>query len=204
MTNSGSGQLEAFGVRRRPRHSLSATAAAGRGTQYTGEEILKAIRRWSLAYGEPPTHLDWEPARARRLGQAWRAERFEDGQWPTVRMVRRQFSTMNDAVRQTGMRPRRAPARIRPNLSSADAITEAMIEWTRRYGDVPCMADWGPGACPPSRPGVADSSVQRRRLAECAQRCASLRLVRRGGRGSRPPPAAALEQPRAAGGDASA
>jgi hypothetical protein len=29
-------------------------------------------------------------------------------------------------------------------LSDPDAVLEAMIEWTRRYGDVPTMADWDP------------------------------------------------------------
>jgi|RhiMetStandDraft_4_1073278.scaffolds.fasta_scaffold2820906_1 hypothetical protein len=32
--------------------------------------------------GEPPSMRDWEPARARRDDQAWRAERFDSGHWP--------------------------------------------------------------------------------------------------------------------------
>jgi hypothetical protein len=58
--------------------------------------------------------------------------------------VRWHFGTFNDAVRQAGLKPRRAPGRLRPNLTGPDAIIEAIVEWTRRYGDVPAMADWDP------------------------------------------------------------
>lgn len=87
---------------------------------------------------------DWEPARARRLGQEWRAQRFESGHWPSARMVRGQFSTFNAAIEAAGLPPRPAPARLRRNLSGPEAILDALIEWTRRYGDIPTMADWDP------------------------------------------------------------
>jgi hypothetical protein len=41
--------------------------------------ILEAIRRWADDYGGPPTMADWEPSRARRQNQPWRAERWEAG-----------------------------------------------------------------------------------------------------------------------------
>jgi hypothetical protein len=59
--------------------------------RFSRGEILEAMRAWAALYGEPPTVVDWEPSRARRLGQPWRAARFESGGWPTVRMVRSQF-----------------------------------------------------------------------------------------------------------------
>ena len=88
--------------------------------------------------------MDWEPARARRLGPGWRAERFECDRWPSSRVVRRQFSSFNMAVEAAGYRPRPAPSRQRRNLSGPKAIVEALIEWTRRYGDGPTTADWDP------------------------------------------------------------
>lgn len=88
--------------------------------------------------------IDWEPGRARRLGQQWRAERFETANWPTTRMVRQQFQTFNAAVEAAGLSPRPGRTRQRPNLSGREAIIVAMIEWTRRYGDIPTMADWDP------------------------------------------------------------
>ena len=88
--------------------------------------------------------LDWDPSRARRLGHSWRAERFEGENWPTARMVRRQFASFNEAIEAAGLRPRPAPSRVRQNLSGPKAILDAMIEWTRRYGDIPTMADWDP------------------------------------------------------------
>src|SRR5206468_3426399 len=35
-------------------------------------------------------------------------------------------------------------SRLRANLSDLSAILEAIVEWTRRYGDVPAMVDWDP------------------------------------------------------------
>src|SRR5215217_388883 len=120
-----------------------APAATG-ATLYAADEIFEAIRSWARRYGQPPTSIDWEPARARRTGQPWRAARFERGKWPTVRMVRWRFGSFNAAVRAAGLRPRQAPLRLRPNLTGPEAILEAIVEWTRRYGDVPAMADWDP------------------------------------------------------------
>jgi hypothetical protein len=111
---------------------------------FSRDEIVAAIKRWLAMYGECPRMIDWEPGRARRLGQHWRAERFESGTWPTIRMVRCQFRTFNAAIEAAGLPPRPAPTRLRPNLSGPEAIIVAMTEWTRRYGDIPTMADWDP------------------------------------------------------------
>jgi hypothetical protein len=88
--------------------------------------------------------IDWEPARARRLGQEWRAERFESDEWPTARVVCGLFGSFNVAIEAAGLQPRPAPTRLRPNLSGPEAIVDAFVEWVRRYGDVPTMADWDP------------------------------------------------------------
>jgi hypothetical protein len=115
-----------------------------RRSTFSGDEILEAIRRWYLLHGEPPRMIDWEPSRARRLGQQWRAERFQSDHWPTARMVRRHFSTFNSAIEAAGITPRSSPRRTRPNLTGPEAIVDALIEWTRQYGDIPTMADWDP------------------------------------------------------------
>jgi hypothetical protein len=88
--------------------------------------------------------VDWDPSRARRLGQAWRAERFEDGSWPTANMVSGRFKLFNAAVEQAGLIPRKAPSRLAANLAGPEGVLTALTEWTRRYGDVPTMADWDP------------------------------------------------------------
>jgi hypothetical protein len=132
-----------FSVGRRP----SATHNPNHGLRastFSRDEIVDAIRKWVELHGEAPTMADWEPARARRLGQEWRARRFESGAWPSARMVRGQFSTFNAAIKAAGLTPRPAPARLCRNLSGPEAIVDALIEWTRRYGDIPTMADWDP------------------------------------------------------------
>lgn len=134
--------LPRYEVRRLDQRERAGTIAGA--TRYTADEILEAIRRWAHRYGLPPASIDWEPARARRMGQPLRAARFEAGEWPTVRMVRGRFGSFNAAVLAAGLRPRTAPTRLRPNLTGPDAIVEAIVEWTRRYGDIPTMADWDP------------------------------------------------------------
>jgi hypothetical protein len=115
-----------------------------RPTTFSDRDILDAIRLWSDVYTQAPTMLDWDPSRARRLGQAWRAERFEEGSWPTASLVRKRFGQFSAAVESAGVAPRRGPSRLAANLAGPDAILAALIEWTRRYGDVPAMADWDP------------------------------------------------------------
>ena len=83
--------MEEYRVDRRP--GGSRTRRPRRARSFSAEEIVSAVRRWTEEYGEAPTMADWEPARARRLGQGWRADRFENGQWPSVRVVRLQFGT---------------------------------------------------------------------------------------------------------------
>jgi len=113
-----------FGVRRQHQHQrvLRTTARGTTRSFASRHDILVAIRLWADRYGEPPTTVDWDPSRARRYGQAWRAERFESGEWPTVRMVRAQFSTFNAAIERAGLSPRRAPNRLASHISGPDAV----------------------------------------------------------------------------------
>jgi hypothetical protein len=118
--------------------------AARRARSYTPAEIEAAIRAWVERYGSPPTVADLEPSRARRAGQEWRARRFEEGDWPGIRVVRREYGTLGAAVAAAGFRPRPSPSRIRRKLLGPEEILDAIREWTRRYGDPPTMADWEP------------------------------------------------------------
>jgi hypothetical protein len=97
-----------FRARRRVPVTPSSHAKRVGRSVFSAEEILDAMRRWADMYGEPPVMTDWEPARARRLGVAWRAERFESGTWPTVRMVRGHFESFSDAVAMADWDPFRA------------------------------------------------------------------------------------------------
>jgi hypothetical protein len=135
--------LASYAVPRRRKTGDRATPnGAQRARSFSKSEILEAIHRWQSQYDECPKMIDWEPARARRMGQAWRAERFESDHWPSAKIVCGQFGSFNAAITAAGLTPRRTPARQRPNLSGPEAILTALIEWTRRYGDVPTMADW--------------------------------------------------------------
>jgi hypothetical protein len=75
--------------------------------EWTSAEILDAIRRWTELYGEPPTLADWDPYRARRIGQAWRVGRYDAGDWPSAKSVRNHFARLSDAIASAGLVPRR-------------------------------------------------------------------------------------------------
>ena len=112
--------------------------------RFSREAIIAAILRWEARFGEPPKSIDWDPSRARRRGQAWRAERLAGEDWPSLAMVRRQFGTMSDALSAAGLRPRPRPVRPRGRVLSPEDILAAIQRWDCLYGEPPAMSDWAP------------------------------------------------------------
>ncbi len=139
-----------FAVERRApaRTELAANGVNGhspvRAPRFSQEAIVARIKDWTHLHGEPPTIRDWDPSRARRTRQAWRAERFEAGLWPSVGMVKRQFGTFNAAVEAAGLAPRQGPRRLKRHLTGSEQVIAAIVEWTKRYGEPPTQADWDP------------------------------------------------------------
>jgi hypothetical protein len=86
-----------------PRPARAGAAADGESAR---DRILRAIVEWTRRYGAPPTQTDWDPGRARRTGQTWRAARFQQGEWPSLQTVRRHFGSLNEAIAAVGLRPR--------------------------------------------------------------------------------------------------
>ena len=91
--------------------TLPGRVVDARGVEHTADGILDAVRRWAGLYGEPPTIADWDPRRASRIDQQWRAERFHAGEWPTADTVRAAFRTFNAAVEAAGLTPQPTPRR---------------------------------------------------------------------------------------------
>jgi hypothetical protein len=130
----------------RPEPTASPTGGgrAVRSPRFSQEAIVARIRDWVGVHGEPPTIRDWDPSRARRTGQGWRAVRFEAGDWPSVGMVKRQFGTFNAAVQAAGLAPRQGPRRVKRHLTGSEQVIAAIVEWTKRYAEPPTQADWDP------------------------------------------------------------
>ena len=85
------------------------TAGAGRPTGargWTNEQILAAIRAWCSLYDEVPCQADWDPHRARRIGQEWRIRRYRTGDWPSLKTVINRYGRLSDAIAQAGLAPR--------------------------------------------------------------------------------------------------
>ena len=61
---------------------------------------------WTRRYGDVPVMADWDPARARRLGQDWRIARYHSGDWPSARSGAVLFGSMANAISQAGLTPR--------------------------------------------------------------------------------------------------
>lgn len=132
---------EPFAVARR--RTLGGPPATRGAARFTRAEILAAIRAWAARHGAPPTLADWEPSRARRLGHAWRAERFHAGTWPTAGMVAREFGTFGAGIAAAGFARPRAPL-SKPRLTGSEEVLRALRAWTVRYGEPPSQADWDP------------------------------------------------------------
>jgi hypothetical protein len=49
---------------------------------------------------------DWDPHRARRLGQYWRIVRYQQGDWPSARSVSHHFGSFRNAAFTAGLVPR--------------------------------------------------------------------------------------------------
>ena len=98
--------------------TLPARVVDAHGVEYEAEGILEAIRRWAGRYGESPTVADWDPTRANRIGQEWRAERFHAAEWPSADIVRAAFRTFNAAVEAAGMTPQPTPRRAPPRVAT--------------------------------------------------------------------------------------
>jgi hypothetical protein len=49
---------------------------------------------------------DWDPYRARTLGQEWRIERYDAGDWPSMKSVRNHFGRLSEAIAMAGLVPR--------------------------------------------------------------------------------------------------
>lgn len=73
--------------------------------------IIAAIQWWADEYGEPPAIPDWNPTKARYMGDEARAEHFEqvhaDGMVPTFKTVVRKFGSWNAGIAAAGFEPRR-------------------------------------------------------------------------------------------------
>ncbi|MGO9899517.1 MAG: hypothetical protein ACLP0J_07450 [Solirubrobacteraceae bacterium] len=119
-------------------------SGSARSPRFSRDEIIERIQAWKQNYGEPPTIRDWDPSRARRTGQAWRAERFEAGDWPSVGMVKRQFGAFSAAVSAAGFCARQGPRRLKRHLTGSEQVIAAIVAWTKCYGEPPTQADWDP------------------------------------------------------------
>lgn len=96
---------------------------APRRVRWTAAEILQAIRRWNELHGEPPSMADWDPYRARRIGQEWRIARYRDGDWPSSKSVRNHFGRVSEAVAKAGLVPRlQGQQRAQPELAIDDDV----------------------------------------------------------------------------------
>jgi hypothetical protein len=105
--------------------------------------VIAAIRHWHHLHDEVPRYVDWDPSRARRRAQRELVDRFEAGDWPTVRIVCGLFGSLNVAIEASGLTPRPSAGR-KANLVGPEAVLDAIRAWTVAHGDPPARTDWDP------------------------------------------------------------
>jgi hypothetical protein len=82
---------------------------------------------WTRRYGDVPTMADWDPHRARRLGQDWRIARYNLGDWPSARSVALHFGSFANAATAAGLlaRARSSSHAERQAVSVANRLATA-------------------------------------------------------------------------------
>lgn len=95
-----------------------------------------ALVEWTRRYGDVPTMADWDPQRARRLGQEWRIARYHEGDWPSARTVTNHFGSFSNALAAAGLSPRdRGRHRVdRSAKQAANRLTVASVSDARPWG----------------------------------------------------------------------
>jgi hypothetical protein len=114
----------------------------------SADSVLESIRSWVERYGETPGMADWDPPRARAIGQMWRVARFYEGDWPNVATVRHHFGTLNAAVQKAGFEPRPRGRRKRrstvpPPAPAAHADASTVVLRVRAVGEAQRASDRG-------------------------------------------------------------
>jgi len=102
------------------------------------EAVLDAIRQWVRRYGAVPMLANWDPARARRLGQDWRIARYYQGSWPSTGGVIARFGSMSAAITAAGLPPRaqghHGRTQISENLQARRAAAHTLTLGTNAEG----------------------------------------------------------------------
>lgn len=68
--------------------------------------VKAAAVEWAKRYGDPPAAIDWNPAAMRQRNRLQLLDRWNDGDWPSVRTVIRLFGTWNRFLVAAGFPPR--------------------------------------------------------------------------------------------------
>jgi hypothetical protein len=99
--------------------------------RFNREQILEALQEWAARYGEPPVQADWDPYRARCIGQEWRIGRYEQGDWPSARSVCRHFGRFSNAISAAGLEPRSQGDRPLPETPARRRLRRIVAEHRR-------------------------------------------------------------------------
>jgi DNA-binding XRE family transcriptional regulator len=76
---------------------------AGRWNEH---ECIAKAHEWAKRFGEPPAAIDWNPSAMRQRGRTHLLDRWNDGDWPSVRTIIRLFGTWNRFLVAAGYPPR--------------------------------------------------------------------------------------------------
>ncbi len=128
-------ELAGFEPRRRglrlsfEHHVQPPPLASGRPREWDARRVAAALRVWAHQHGRVPRRRDWLRTSALH---------------PEGAVVYRLFGSWPAALQAAGLDvPSPGPPQ-RTGGWDADAVVEAVIAWTQRFGDPPAVADWNP------------------------------------------------------------
>ena len=112
--------------------------------EWTRQEALEAIVRWSEVEGRAPTSSEWQSG-----GRGSRRWSRQYPSWPTVREVQRLFGSWNQALRAAGFKP------VQPIGVTKEDVTAALRDAYRELGDGLSYLRYGTWATANQRPSIA-------------------------------------------------
>lgn len=77
--------------------------------RWSEQVCIEKAQEWNARFGEPPAALDWNPARAKADGHPELAERWAQGDWPSLRTIVRLFVRWNLFLEAAGFEVRAGP-----------------------------------------------------------------------------------------------
>lgn len=97
--------------------------------RWNEQACIEKAHEWAKRFGDPPAAIDWNPSAMKQRGRTHLLDRWNDGDWPSVRTVIRLFGTWNSFLMRAGYPPRLQADPERRGPGGAGKGLDHLPEW---------------------------------------------------------------------------